>query len=275
MERKGYTTITKDLYGLSLNEIWIYAVIKSYRKKEGYSDLTYKQISEYSGISEKTVEKIIPNLIKNKSLFSKVDKVDIGNNRKQNNYYFPNYDNYFFVDNKFIVADKNYKEKSILLIIKSLCLNNTNECKLSRNEISKLTKISLPTLRKYINNAVALDFIKDDLTITNKYILERKDKADSLDELNTYNYKVICKLCDINNVEAPKRDDKLLNYISSKCIITSKDDAKKCVGGFSMYLPYILKTRCPKLPNKVNLAYFVKVINNIDYKPAKPIKIVL
>lgn len=249
MERKGYTTLTKELLNLSLNEIWIYAIIKSFRKKEGYSDLTYKQIALYSGMPEKTVEKIVPALKNNTKLFSKVVKIEVQGSKMRNNYYFTETDNYFFVKNE-LFTDPN-KDKAILLLIKSLCLNNTNECKLSINKISELTGMHRATLTKYIKLAISNDWLTEDLTIKDENIVESIYKKNSVREINAYNYNVIKEFCECKGVSAPFNDRKLIGYITpafSMC-----DDSLKKV----------LEERCSTLPEKVSLTYFIKVLRNI------------
>lgn len=252
MERKGYTTLTKEIKNLSINEVWIYSIIKSFRKKDGYSDLTYKQIAEYSGISIKTVEKVIPKLIKNKSLFSKVEKKDLGDGMTQNQYYFNDGDNWFKVDNKYFSDCSNYKEKAFVLILKSICLNDTNNWEWSNSELAKHIKLSRPTIIKYMESAKQCNLINNKEIIDSNVI----DKVKK--NINDFNYNVIKKFCELKGVEAPQKDEKLLGYISAQCSSTEEmrtDD----------YLPYVLVTRCKTLPEHTNLAYFVKVVRNINY----------
>lgn len=250
MKRNGFTTVSKDMLFLSPQEMIVFAVIKSFRKKEGYSDLTFKQIEEHSKVTN--IDRIIPRI---KTCFNKIEQVDLGNNRKQNNYYFKQDKNYFFINNKFFedITKDNYKLKGFVLLLKSICINNTNTCKLSKDEICKKLNISKPTLNKYIKESDDIIEGSNGIEIVNPYF------SKSSVSINVFNYQVIKAFCEYKGVNPPTYDDKLMNYISAQCCVDTKVES-------NAYLPYVLVNRCNNLPSEVNLAYFVKVVRNLDYK---------
>lgn len=245
---KNYSVITKDLKGLSLTEIQIYATLRSYRKKEGYADLTQKQIAHSTGLSQRTVERVIPALINDKRLFSKVDKLKLGGVKKQNLYYFSKCNNYFFVKNAYF---KNLTQaKCFVLLLKSLCLNNTNSCKLSIRRIEKLTGMDHKTIAKYITRSMQEKLIDEHLNIIDRNIVPAAFNTEEVhwNNIKDFVYHTIAKFCSSKGINVPFKDDRLLGYITPRYSIINGS------------LLQDLNKRCVNLPRQISLGYFVKVL---------------
>lgn len=249
MERNGYTTITKEIIGLTLSEIWVYAIIKSFTKKidnKYYSDITYEQVSEYGNINYNTVKRIIPKLINNRALFSHVDKIQVSTNKFRNNYYFTDANNYFYIDNRYLQTYS--KNKAFVLLLKAVCKNNTNKCMLNKTEIATATQLNYRTVIKYLTDNEDIKIIDGGYLITNEYIIPDFliTKNDTFEDVRTYNYHTIYKYCIDNNVVPPERDNKILDIITAT--FCNKD--------------MINFDRIKQLPDKVSLQYFLKVLLN-------------
>lgn len=246
MERNGYTTITKEIVGLDLNKIWVYSIIKSFRKKDGYSDLTFNQIEQYSGVGH--LERVIPEI---KPLFAKINQINLDGNRKQNQYYFKEEDSFIYIDNKFLTFNdkKEIKVKAFIILLKCLCISGTNLCKFSKSEIANKTGLSRPTINKYINEAIKSDLLKvveDGLLITNSFIIPDYIKEDNVYE-RTYHY--LYNLAVENDSLLIDKDKKSLGIIIANypeiCLLKSA-----------------LSERISDLPKNVSCNYFCKLLCN-------------
>lgn len=186
MKRNGYTTISKELAKLKLNEIWVYSILKSYRKKEGFTDLTLEQIECLSGVSN--IERIIPKL---KPYLLKIEQKKLDSYRMQNLYYFKKEESFVYLDNRFFeVQDiKDVKTKAFLIKLKLLCISGTNHCNFDKKEIAKRLNMSRPTLDKYISLAVdsgELAITKEGFEIKNEYIIKDYIKSGVIKNAEKY-----------------------------------------------------------------------------------------
>lgn len=254
MERNGYTTITKEIVGLDLNKIWVYSILKSFRKKDGFSDLTFEQIEQYSGVTN--VKRIIPEI---KDLFAKIKQVNLSGNKKRNIYFFKEEDSFIYIDNKFLTFNdkKEIKVKAFIILLKCLCISGTNLCKFSKSEIANKTGLSRPTINKYINEAIKSNLLKvveDGLLITNSFIIPDYIKEDNVYE-RTYHY--LYNLAIENDSLLIDKDKKSLGIIIANypeiCLLKSA-----------------LSERISNLPKNISCNYFCKLLcNTVNIKIEK------
>jgi len=78
---------------------------------------------------------------------------------RKKNYYKVNTDHYFLVTDKIFSLDITGDDIGFLLILKACCINNTNLCKWSINQLVENVAISKPTVLKYLKRLEDKDII--------------------------------------------------------------------------------------------------------------------
>lgn len=296
MERKGYTTISKDIANVrgnnKLEKILTFSFIKSWRKaNDNYndidanfiSDITYLQVEEQIKMK---MDNIIPALI-NDGVFSKVYK-DKQGKKERNIYTFHEETNFFYIDNTFFenTTKENNKVKGFLLLLKCFCVNGTNKylCKNCRkgkyncNELANLLGLDTKTIKKYIKLAVGLNwlqYIDNGLLITNPFI-----KADRIkkDDAMTFLYDTIYNFCISKGCIPPKREESPLMQIYGRFPFTKDEYDNYINNGFecNSYLPNVLQERLKNMPKQVNWQYLITaLLNNKDAMRKKVIIITM
>ena len=130
-------------------------------------------MSYHLGLSIDTIENVVPRISKHPFLFDKVEQDEekkIGSYKTYNIYYLvKDNENYFFIYNTFFNNDMNIansvdrcKVKGLLLLIKSVCIKETNKyiCDrprkngLNKSELARKLGIDTDTLTKYLELAI-------------------------------------------------------------------------------------------------------------------------
>jgi len=274
---KNYSILDKDINkyrnGKNKNtDIYLYGYIKACcsNYKTGESHATQKKIQELTKISLRTIQSSIARLRETELM--KVETKQIGLKRLNIYRFDVNPKNFFFGNNSFYYVDILQKEKGLLLLIKSLCINNSNTILYSRNKISELIAQDRTTISKMMNELIQKNML---LEIThgfqlpaNYFPLYAKDKKSThnYENFNSYDQFVlnsILELCNQQGTVLFTPDLQPLKLIFSHYPFLEKDmkglDEEKIK---SCYLPLVLKTRCPSLPKKIDsLNYFLKALN--------------
>lgn len=113
------------------------------------------------------------------------------------------------------------KIKGFLILLKCLCVNNTNLLNYNKSQISKLLNIDVKTVRNYIKVALESKLIEETnsgFRIINNSILEDYkepiiSKSYKVKSFTEY-YNVIQKYCVDNNLPIPRFDEFLIEKIS-------------------------------------------------------------
>ena len=127
---ESYITLTKDIHKIKgnnkLDTVLAIAGIKSIGKyKTNITETTREYIAEKTGISFRTIKSIVPRLMENADFI--FDKIET-RIKSPNRYYFKkDKENYFFVLNSFFNEATDTKIKGLLLLIKSVCKQETNK----------------------------------------------------------------------------------------------------------------------------------------------------
>lgn len=216
---ESYITLTKDIHKIKgnnkLETILAIAGIKSIGNyKTNITETTREYIAEKTGISFRTIKSIVPDLMKNADFI--FDKIET-RIKSPNRYYFKkDEENYFFVLNSFFSETIDTKIKGLLLLIKSVCKQETNKYisekpykgELNYSELASKLGIDVKTLDKYLEKAIKegqIKMIPKGLLIFNKSIIPDFKDNDQLNRL----YHIIYDWCLDNDVIPPDRNDNI------------------------------------------------------------------
>ncbi len=284
---ESYITLTKDIHKIKgnnkLETVLAIAGIKSTGNyKTNIAENTREYIAEKTGISFRTVKSIVPRLMENADFI--FDKIET-RIKYPNRYYFKkDKENYFFVLNSFFNEATDTKIKGLLLLIKSVCKQETNKYisekpykgALNHSELANKLGIDVKTLDKYLEKAIKegqIKMIPKGLLILNKSIIPDFKSNDQSSRL----YHIIYGWCLDNNVIPPDRNDKItqsangqtkrnnhvLNAILGKTTNMSDDEIRS-----------LLTKRI--VSKDITLEYIAKALNaTIQKTENKPLNIVI
>lgn len=284
---ESYIILTKDIHKIKgnnkLETILAIAGIKSTGNyKTNIAETTREYIAEKTGISFRTVKSIVPRLMENADFI--FDKIET-RIKFPNRYYFKkDKENYFFVLNGFFNKATDTKIKGLLLLIKSVCKQETNKYisekpykgALNHSELASKLGIDVKTLDKYLEEAIKegqIKMIPKGLLILNKSIIPDFKSNDQSSRL----YHIIYGWCLDNDVIPPDRNDKItqsangqtkrnnpvLNAIQCKTANMSDDEIRS-----------LLTKRI--VSKDVTLEYIAKALNaTIQKTETKPLNIVI
>ena len=155
----GYRIIPASLaIGLTTNEAYTYFCLLAKSDYNTYiSHVKLETLSQLTGISKtEYISKHIEKLIK-KGLLRKDTQQNIGNKGVFNTctYYLykPQID-WIRIDLDLLEENIPNKLKAFLILLKCICLNNTNYTGYNKSEICKKLNISRPTLDSYLNQCI-------------------------------------------------------------------------------------------------------------------------
>ena len=284
---ESYITLTKDIHKIKgnnkLETVLAIAGIKfTGNYKTNIAETTREYIAAKTRISFRTVKSIVPRLMENADFI--FDKIET-RIKSPNRYYFKkDKENYFFVLNSFFNEATDTKIKGLLLLIKSVCKQETNKYisekpykgALNHSELASKLGIDVKTLDKYLEEAIKegqIKMIPKGLLILNKSIIPDFKSNDQSSRL----YHIIYGWCLDNDVIPPDRNDKItqsangqtkrnnpvLNAIQCKTANMSDDEIRS-----------LLTKRI--VSKDVTLEYIAKALNaTIQKTETKPLNIVI
>lgn len=223
---ESYITLTKDIHNIKgnnkLETVLAIAGIKSFGNyKTNITETTREYIAEKTGISFRTVKSIVPRLIENADFI--FDKIET-RIKSPNRYYFKkDEENYFFVLNSFFNETIDTKIKGLLLLIKSVCKQETNKYiserpyngKLNHSELARKLGMDVKTLDKYLETAIEkgqIKMIPKGLLILNKSIIPDFKGTDQPSRL----YHIIYDWCLDNDIIPPNRNDEIIKSVNGQ-----------------------------------------------------------
>lgn len=155
---------------------------------------------------------------------------------------------YFFLDSSFFKRNYSAKIAGFLLLLKAICLNNTDTIQRSNSQIAKSIGLSRNTTTALIKECLQLGLIKQ---IAKGYELTAGCFINfSVKKTNAGIYKELCEFCKMKGVAAPKWDKRAMSVQLTKynAIGLSRTEP--------ISITYQLDKRCKNLPEKVSLPYF-------------------
>ncbi len=171
------------------------------------------------------------------------------------------------------------KLKAFLVLLKCLCLNNTNVTSYSKNKIAQLLNMDRGTVSKYMEMAIKegkvieinkVFFITDTNIIMD--LPHVKDSFTFLGGIAREKYKIIHDYCVERNVVPPPYDYKLMEILYLYRYNRPEPDLEAAISNETeanyYSLKYNLSKLCPNLPEQVHsLQYFLtSLINRKIYK---------
>ena len=232
----NYTVIPKSIMNFQTGnskpvDVYVWAVIKCCSNhKTNISHITEEKLSLLTGLDERSIRRSIKRLKDAGYLTVQTSTVKEDADRgfiKRNSYFIkPANKDYFFLDNSFFKRNYPAKIAGFLLLLKSVCLNNTDTIQWSNSQIAKGYEL---TAGCFINSSV------------------RKTDAGI--------YKEICEFCKSKVIAPPNWDKRAMSVLLTKYNIINLPTTEP------ISLTYQLDKRCKNLPEKVSLAYFIKALH--------------
>ena len=258
----NYTVIPKSIVNFQTGnskpvDIYVWAIIKCCSNhKTNISHITEEKLSLLTGLDERTIRRVIKRLKDAGCLtVQTIIKEDADRGFiKRNSYYIkPEKSNYFFLDNSYFKRNYPAKIAGFLLLLKAICLNNTDTIQWSISQIAKSIGLSRNTITALIKECQQLGLIKP---ISNGYELTAGCFINSsVKKTNAGIYKEICEFCKMKGVAAPKWDKRAMSVLLTKynAIGLSRTEP--------ISITYQLDKRCKNLPDKVSLPYFITALD--------------
>lgn len=258
----NYTVIPKSIVNFQTGnskptDIYVWATIKyCSNHKTNISHITEEKLSLLTGLDERTIRRVIKRLKDAGCLtVQTIIKEDADRGFiKRNSYYIkPEKSNYFFLDNSYFKRNYPAKIAGFLLLLKAICLNNTDTIQWSISQIAKGIGLSRNTITALIKECQQLGLIKP---ISNGYELTAGCFINSsVKKTNVGIYKEICDFCKAKGIAAPKWDKRAMSVLLTKYNVIDVPNTEP------ISITYQLDKRCKNLPEKVSLAYLIKALD--------------
>ena len=259
----NYTVIPKSIVTFQTGnskpaDVYVWAVIKyCSNHKTNISHITEEKLSLLTGLDERSIRRSIKRLKDAGYLTVQTSTVKEDTDRgfiKRNSYFIkPANKDYFFLDSSFFKRNYPAKIAGFLLLLKSVCLNNTDTIQWSDSQIAKSIGLSRNTTTALIKECQQLGLIKQ---IAKGYELTAGCFINSaVRKTDAGIYKELCDFCKVKGITAPKWDKRVMSVLLTKynAIGLSRTEP--------ISLTCQLDKRCKNLPEKVSLAYFIKVLD--------------
>ena len=258
----NYTVIPKSIVNFQTGnskpvDIYVWATIKCCSNhKTNISHVTEEKLSLLTGLDERTIRRVIKRL-KDASCLTVQTTVKEDADRgfiKRNSYYIkPEKSNYFFLDNSYFKRNYPAKIAGFLLLLKSVCLNNTDTVQWSNAKIAEAIGLSRNTTTALLNECQQLGLIK---AIEKGYELTAGCFINSaVRKTDAGIYKEICDFCKSKGITPPIWDKRAMS------VLLTKYNSIGLSASEPITITYQLNKRCKNLPEKVSLAYFVKALD--------------
>ena len=258
----NYTVIPKSIVNFQTGnskpvDIYVWATIKCCSNyKTNISHITEEKLSLLTGLDERTIRRVIKRLKDAGWLTvqTTIKEDAVRGFIKRNSYYIkPANKDYFFLDNGFF--NKNYPAKiaGFLLLLKSVCLNNTDTVQWSNSQIAKAVGLSRNTTTALLNECRRLGLIK---AIEKGYELTVGCFINSAVRKTAARvYKEICEFCKSKKITPPNWDKRAMS------VLLTKYNSINLSASEPITITYQLNKRCRTLPEKVSLTYFIKALD--------------
>ena len=236
----NYTVIPKSIVNFQTGnskpvDIYVWATIKCCSNhKTNISHVTEEKLSLLTGLDERTIRRVIKRL-------KDAGCLTVQTTIKED------------ADRGFIKRNYPAKIAGFLLLLKAICLNNTDTIQWSNSQIAKSIGLSRNTITVLIKECLQLGLIKP---ISKGYELTAGCFINSsVKKTNAGIYKEICDFCKVKGVAVPKWDKRAMS------VLLTKYNAIGLLRTEPISITYQLNKRCKTLPEKASLPYFIKVLD--------------
>ena len=258
----NYTVIPKSIVTFQTGnskpvDVYVWATIKCCSNhKTNISHVTEEKLSLLTGLDERTIRRVIKRL-KDAGWLTVQTTIKEDADRgfiKRNSYYIkPANKDYFFLDNGFFTKNYPAKIAGFLLLLKAICLNNTDTVQWSNSQIAKAIGLSRNTTTALLNECRRLGLIK---AIEKGYELTAGCFINSAVRKTAAGiYKEICEFCKSKSITPPIWDKRAMS------VLLTKYNAVGLPASEPITITYQLNKRCKTLPEKVSLTYFIKALD--------------
>lgn len=258
----NYTVIPKSIVNFQTGnskpiDIYVWATIKyCSNHKTNISHITEEKLSLLTELDERTIRRSIKRL-KDAGYLTVHTTIKEDADRgfiKRNSYYIkPANKDYFFLDNGFFTKNYPAKIAGFLLLLKAICLNNTDTVQWSNSQIAKAIGLSRNTTTALLNECRRLGLIK---AIEKGYELTAGCFINSAVRKTAAGiYKEICEFCKSKSITPPIWDKRAMS------VLLTKYNAVGLPASEPITITYQLNKRCKTLPEKVSLTYFIKALD--------------
>lgn len=258
----NYTVIPKSIVNFQTGnnkptDIYVWATIKCCSDhKTNISHITEGKLSLLTGLDERTIRRSIKRL-KDAGYLTVQTTIKEDADRgfiKRNSYFIkPVIKDYFFLDNSFFKRNYPAKIAGFLLLLKAICLNNTDAIQWSNSQIAKSIGLSRNTTTTLIKECLQLGLIK---AIEKGYELTAGCFINSsVKKTNAGIYKEICDFCQSKGVAIPNWNKRAMS------VLLTKYNAVGLSRTEPISITYQLNKRCKTLPEKVSLPYLIKALD--------------
>jgi hypothetical protein len=272
--KKKFLILSKEIKdyrnGTRKNEdIYLLAYIKLCTNYyTGISKITQPKMSEKIGIPVSTIKNMISRL-KDSNLVDVETRFIDG---KWHNTYKFNLKpaNFFFINPRFFHTSHSARIKGFLLLLKSICLDNSNRTYYNKTTIAKILHQDRALVPKLITECLQLNLLLEleegfelptnffDIYGTDKSKSERKN-YEQLNTTEAFILSAIVNHCNIKGTMLFAPHLGPIKTIAAKYYQKEKyenDDLNL------LYLPAVLDKKCENLPLKIeSLNYFLEVLN--------------
>lgn len=258
----NYTVIPKSIVNFQTGnskpvDVYVWATIKCCSNhKTNISHVTEEKLSLLTGLDARTIRRSIKRL-KDADYLTLQTTIKEDADRgfiKRNSYYIkPEKSNYFFLDNSYFKRNYPAKIAGFLLLLKAICINNTDTVQWSNSQIAKSIGLSRNTTTALLNECQQLGLIK---RIAKGYELTAGCFINSaVRKTDAGIYKEICEFCKSKGITPPNWDKRAMS------VLLTKYNAVGLSRTEPISITYQLDKRCKNLPEKVSLAYFIKALD--------------
>lgn len=258
----NYTAIPKSIVTFQtgnskLVDVYVWATIKCCSDhKTNISHITEEKLALLTGLDERTIRRVIKRLKEAGCLIvqTAIKEYDVRGFIKRNCYQIkPVEKDFFLLNNGFFTRNYSAKMAGFLLLLKAICLNNTNTIQWSKSQIAQALGLSRNTVSALLEECRQTGLIKPQAKgyeLTTDCFIQPAIK-----QTEAAIYKELCDFCKAKGAAAPRRNKVALS------VLLTKYNAVGVPNTEPISLTYQLNKRCKLLPEKVSIPYFIKVLD--------------
>lgn len=258
----NYTVIPKSIVTFQTGnskpvDVYVWATIKCCSDhKTNISHITEEKLALLTGLDERTIRRVIKRLKEAGCLAvqTAIKEDAVRGFIKRNSYQIKSVEkDFFMLDNGFFTRNYSAKTAGFLLLLKAICLNNTNTIQWSKSQIAQALGLSRNTVSALLEECRQAGHIKPQAKgyeLTTDCFIQPAIK-----QTEAAIYKELCDFCKAKGVAAPRRNKVALSVLLTKYNATGLSRTEP------ISITYQLDKRCKNLPEKVSLPYFIKILD--------------
>lgn len=258
----NYTVIPKSIVTFQTGnskpvDVYVWATIKCCSDhKTNSSYITEEKLALLTGLDERTIRRVIKRLKDAGYLAvqTAIKEDAVRGFIKRNSYQIKSVEkDFFMLDNGFFTRNYSAKTAGFLLLLKAICLNNTNTIQWSKSQIAQVLGLSRNTVSALLEECRQTGLIKPQAKgyeLTTDCFIQPAIK-----QTEAAIYKELCDFCKAKGVTVPRRNKVALS------VLLTKYNAVGVPNTEPISLTCQLNKRCTQLPEKVSIPYFIKVLD--------------